>query len=197
MTILTANGFPLPTVPLAPVLVGGVAYSLSAANSITIPVENVVGQPERYRKIEIAIDGVGGFNGANFASCLKLNLNGDVTALHYNHAGEYNFNSGAIVGGMAPSVDSLTTAMMLGVTGSNPSVSMSAIIDLFPLTGKSRKIMSRYSLEGSTTANNTSGFFGGYWTNTIDPITTILITFGQAFTGTVWPLGWLNAAAVA
>lgn len=196
MTILTANGFPLPTVPLAPVLVGGVAYSLSAANSITIPVEHVVGQPERYRRIEIAIDGVGGFNGATFASCLKLNLNGDVTAAHYNHAGEYNVNAGAVISGMAPTVDSLTTAMMLGVTGSNPSVSMSAIIDIFPLSGKSRKIMSRYSLEGSTTANNTSGFFGGYWTNTVDPVDSILITFGQAFTGTVWPLGWLNAAAV-
>ncbi len=197
MTILTANGFPLPTVPLAPVLVGGKAFSLSAANFVSIDVEQVVGQAERYRKIEIAIDGVGGFNGANFASALKCNLNGDVTALHYNHAGEYNINTGAIIAGMAPVVDSLTTAMMLGVTGSNPSVSMSCIIDIFPLSGKSRKIMSRYSLEGSTTANNTFGLFGGYWTNTIDPVTNILITFGQAFTGTVWPLGWLNAAAVA
>jgi len=153
------------------------ATTLSAATTTTITV------PAGFREIRIISRTTGGMV---IGAPVKINFNGDTTS-NYNSGSNY-VQGNATVAGNAPGTNSKDTAGQLALTASAATVvDLELIINVFPLvvSGASRPFNCTFNSRGSTDATFITGTSNGFWDDTSSTMTSILITYGSAATGTV------------
>ncbi len=158
---------------ITPVLVENI-QNLSGASTATITVPGGA-----YRELRIISRTTGG---VVIGSPVKINFNGDVGS-NYDSVSAYAQGSAVLTAN--PQTN--TTAGQLALTGSITAQDLYMDVTIEPLVSSSapRPFTCMFIARGATDATFITGTSNGYYKVTTGDITTILLTYGSAATGTV------------
>lgn len=159
--------------------------TLSGASTYTINVPSGAS----YSVVEVYISGLGGMS-AGVPTSVLIQLNGDSGA-NYRWIAEYWINSttSPAAGSSSSGISTVNTSALVAITSASPATSVDAVVRITPPIGKSRAITSTFQSEGSTAATDINGFARGWWVNSVSQLTSITLSFGSPFSGTVQSWG--------